>query len=477
MGFKIADAYVEFKQKGAQKVTSLISRIGTNMKKMGVMAGVGAAAAGTALLGLAKSAANTGDQFHKMALRTGASTEALSELAFAAEQSGSDIDTVERGFKGMARTILNAQRGLSTSTDSLEMLGLDLSQLQGLKPEDQFALIAQKISEIPDATTRAGLSMQIFGKAGADLGPLLQEGAGGIAKLRQEAASLGRTVTQEEANKAAAFTDAMNRLMSVASSIGRQIGAAVIPYLTNIMDTAQFVFNNWDVLLAIAGENVKLFASNGVEYIKTWATNAMELVQWFASNWRDVFADIGNITMVVMKNISTNIQSVVQKTQHKIAEFILRTQAYWSGTSQDALQDQLDTLNEMQKPIAMKGLLDGFKSQIKELPQLTEANVKGTTDKIQSLYEQIKDHAPTVTQSLENQADAAADVSAVNGGGNESRQSSVMDAASLVSSIQQGALSKQEQLQKTANGILGGIQQALTQDGIKVQNTGPAVAG
>lgn len=438
MGFKIADAYVQIKEKGGKQTTSMIARIGSSMRRMGAMAGVGAAAAGTALLALAKSAAATGDDFHKMALRTGASTEALSELAFAAEQSGSDIDTVERGFKGMARTLLNADRGLSTATDSLSMLGLDISQLQGLKPEDQFAMIAQAISEVPDATTRAGLAMQIFGKAGSDLGPLLQEGAAGIAKLRQEASSLGRTVTQEEANKAAAFTDSLNRLISVASGVGRKIGAAVIPYLTNIMDTAQFVFDNWDVLLAIAGENVKLFTSNGIEYIKTWATNAVELVQWFGGNWRDILVDMGNITMTVMKNIATNTQSVIQKAQNKIAEYILRTQAYWSGTSQEALQDQLDTLNEMSKPIDMKGLLDGFKTQVKELPKLTEANIKQTTDRLQSLYDQIKLDAPAVNTDIQSQADTADNVAeSAKNMSEQLKAASSFDASGLVNNLQQ----------------------------------------
>lgn len=477
MGFKIADAYVQISEKGGKKVTSTIARIGQGMKRMGVLAGVGAAAAGTALIGLAKSSADTGDNFHKMALRTGASTEALSELAFAAEQSGSDIDTVERGFKGMARTLLNAERGLSTATDSLSMLGIDFAQLQGLKPEDQFTLIAQKISEIPDATQRAGLSMQIFGKAGADLGPLLQEGASGIAKLRQEASSLGRTVTQEEANKAAAFTDSLNRLMSISASFGRQIGSAVIPYLTNIMDTATFVWDNWDTLLAIAGENIQLFTSNGIEHIKTWAMNAVELVQWFAGNWRDIFADIGNLTMAVMQNMAHNITGVVQKAQNKIAEYILRTQAYWTGTSAEALQDQIDTLNQMSKPVEMKGLLDGFKSQIKEVPKLTEANVRKTTDRLKSLYGQLKTDAPTVTQALSDQSELAASLAGPAAGSTQTKQSSVSDAASLVSSIQQSALSKQQALQKTANGLLGGIKQALTQDGIKVQNSGAATAG
>lgn len=480
MAFKIAEAYVQISQKGAEKTYSAISRIGAAAKKMGAIAGVGVVATSTALLALAKSAAATGDDFHKMALRTGASTEALSELAFAAEQSGSDIDTVERGFKGMARSILNAERGLSTSVDSFDMIGLSIQQLQGLNPEDQFTLIAQKLSEVADPTQRAALSMQIFGKAGADLGPLLQEGASGIAALRNEANSLGRTVTQTEADNAAAFTDSLNRLQSAFGGVTRSIGSAVIPYLTNVMDAAQYVFNNWGVLVDIAGAHIYQFAANGTERVKTWATNAVELVQWFSENWRSVMADIGNATQAVFKNLANNAAGAIQRGQNKIAEWILRTQNYLSGQSESVLNDQLETLKEMQgKPIEFKGLLDGFRSSISEVPKLTEANIQQSSEYLDGLYSQLIDKPASTIQDIGNAlGEAGQQVADGSSTRTESRaSSSSMNASSLVNSIQQSALSKQEKEQKKQTGILGTVSKALTTDGIVIKGGVPAVAG
>lgn len=483
MGFKIADAYVQISQKGAKATTSAIARVGQSVKRMGAFAAVGATAAGTALFGLAKSSASTGDNIHKMALRTGASTEALSELAFAAEQSGSDIDTVERGFKGMARTLLNAERGLSTSTDVLSMLGLSIQQLQGLKPEDQFSLIAQKISEVPDATQRAALSMQIFGKAGADLGPLLQEGAGGIAKLRAEASSLGRTITQEEANNAAAFTDSLNRLQSGFASATRNLGSAILPTLTKITDAAAFTFKNFGTLWGIAQEHATVFFANVLVQAETFASNAVTAVTWFADNWKDVMATIGNATTTVFTNLVNNATAVVQRGQNKIAEYILRTQAYLTGMSRQALQDQLDTLNEMQgKPVEFKGLLDGFQSAIKEMPDFKEAFTVESTPRLDQLKKDLQiamDEQFSIPDVAKSVIDNATDTQAADSSGasTQSKQSSVSDAASLVSSIQQSALSKQQDLQKKANSLLGDLKQAITQDGIKVQAVGPATAG
>jgi hypothetical protein len=87
------------------------------------IAAVGAAGV-TAMLGMAKSFATVGDEIQKGAIRTGLSAEALSSLAFAAEQSGASLQAVQTGFKGLSNFMLNAERGAKESTDTLRDLGL-----------------------------------------------------------------------------------------------------------------------------------------------------------------------------------------------------------------------------------------------------------------------------------------------------------------------------------------------------------------
>ena len=104
------------------------------------------------LLASVKHFASAGDKLDKMANRTGMTVEALSELAFAAEQSGAGIDIFEKAVAGMQRSIRDAGRGLSTKTEALKDVGLSYKALAGLSPEDQFSLVAEAIGRIPDAT-------------------------------------------------------------------------------------------------------------------------------------------------------------------------------------------------------------------------------------------------------------------------------------------------------------------------------------
>lgn len=214
-------------KKGLKSASDNFKKLGANITKIGA----GLTAAGTAItapiLLATKAFAQAGDQLDKISKRTGVSVEALSRLGFAAEQSGAGVEDLQTGLRGMARSINNLERGLSTAKDSFEDLDISLEDIKGLSPEQQFRLIADRIAGISDPTKKAAVSMEIFGRAGQKLIPLINEGAAGIAKLSTEADKFGITISKEEADKAAELTDAFNLLRKSLLGLKVAIGADV----------------------------------------------------------------------------------------------------------------------------------------------------------------------------------------------------------------------------------------------------------
>ena len=209
---------------------------GARIRSIGTKLTLAGAAMAAPLAASLKIFASMGDQLDKMSKRTGFTAEALSELGFAAEQSGADIETLEKGIKTMQRSINDAGRGLSTATDALGDLGLTFEQLQNLTPEQQFKLIADRLSGISDPTKRAALAMQLFGRSGQKLLPLLMGGSKGMQELQKQARELGLTISSEDASAAAEMTDAMNRLWKSVKVGIFSVGAALAPALTRAAD-------------------------------------------------------------------------------------------------------------------------------------------------------------------------------------------------------------------------------------------------
>ena len=204
-------------------VGASIRRLGQQFISMRTLALAGGAALGLSI----REFARTGDQLDKMSKRTGFAVEALSELRFAASQTGTDLGGLEKSLARMQRNIVDAERGLSTSIDAFEALGLTLADLQGRAPIDQFTLLAERMNAIADPTRQAGLAMMIFGRSGTAILPMIQEGAEGLGRLRQEARDAGLQMSRESVAAAVKLTDALDKAGRSARMVAVTLGEAL----------------------------------------------------------------------------------------------------------------------------------------------------------------------------------------------------------------------------------------------------------
>lgn len=205
-----------------------------------VAAGMGAALMGASSAIAAPLAAavnqfiGVGDQLDKMAARTGISVEALSQLKYAAGASGTSLETLEGSVRKMQKGVDDLQSGNQTAIANFGRLGLTMADLAGQSPDKQFEIVADRIAAIEDPAQRAAAAMDIFGKSGAELLPLMAGGAAGIQDLRRQAEQLGLTLSTEDASAAAKLGDTLDALRQVISGMITQIGAALAPVVTEV---------------------------------------------------------------------------------------------------------------------------------------------------------------------------------------------------------------------------------------------------
>lgn len=220
-------------EKGLRNISKKFSRFG------GKLAGIGAAAGGIGALAAPLASAvklfsDFGDTIQKAALRTGFTTESLSELQFALSRSGASFAEFENAVRRFQANLSMFGRGLGAAKHAFKSLGLTFSQLSALSPDKQLELMADAISKVADPARQAAIAMAIFGRSGTNLLPLLKEGGAGIAALREEANRLGLTMSQETANKAAILNDAMGTLGDVFRAVKIEVGSALAPAISRL---------------------------------------------------------------------------------------------------------------------------------------------------------------------------------------------------------------------------------------------------
>jgi len=203
-GIRAGRAYIELGvgdklTAGLKRAQARLRAFGTSVTGMGVkLMAVGGAMAAPFVIA-AKNFASMGDAVAKMSRRTGVGVEALSELGYAAELSGTSMESLENGLRRMQRTIYDAGRGLSTAKDALADLGLSAKDFKGLSPEDQFTVLGEALSRIEDPSRRAAIAMTILGRSGTALLPMVAKGAAGLDELRKKARDLGLSISTKDA--------------------------------------------------------------------------------------------------------------------------------------------------------------------------------------------------------------------------------------------------------------------------------------
>ena len=208
--------------------------------------GVGAIAAGVGVL--TKKYLDQGDALDKMSKRTGVSVEQLQKLDFAAQQSGTSIETMEKGFKRQAAFLNEARKGTKTYTDTLDQLGIGVEAFEKLSPDQAFHVLAEEISNLRDPMEQAAVAQLVFGRAGTEMLPLLQGGADGIRELTAQAEASGNIMSTEAAEAAAQFNDRLNVLKQQVLGLGQKAFGALIPLLLDgiaVLESWMPVIQRW----------------------------------------------------------------------------------------------------------------------------------------------------------------------------------------------------------------------------------------
>ncbi len=212
---------------------------GAAMSKAMLATGIGAIVAGVgAAVAAVQQFTDMGAGIDDVAKRTGASAEGLSQLKYAAEQSGAGLEDVEKGMRKLGDVTTSAANGGKSAQKALDAVGLSAETLAGMSVEDQMLAVAEGISRIQDPGAKAAAAMDLLGKSGASLLPMMEDGAAGIQAMMQEADQLGLTVTGPQAEAAAAMDDAWAKLSSTFTITSKVIGSALVPVLTKAMNFA-----------------------------------------------------------------------------------------------------------------------------------------------------------------------------------------------------------------------------------------------
>lgn len=228
-------AKTEEKAEGLGK--KFLSGVGT-AAKWGAAIGGAAIAGAAAIGGLAMRSAEATDRIDKLSARTGLSKKAFQEWDYVLGQNGVNIEVMKNGMKTLTKFMAEAADGNEDVYNKFEQLGVALFDTTGKlrEQEDVMKDTLKSLADLPNGAEKAALATELFGKAGSELMPMLNNGSASIDELTKRAHELGLVMSDDAIAAGVKLGDTMDDVKKSFGAITTQLGVQFMPAVQAVLE-------------------------------------------------------------------------------------------------------------------------------------------------------------------------------------------------------------------------------------------------
>lgn len=220
---------------GVDQASVVVGKITNSVDKLKLALG---ALGGAVAVGVFRGVVDDLDKLEESAQSAGVAVESLSALRHAAIQAGVGSEQLDEALKKLNVKLSEAAAGGKEARELFRALGISAVNSSGqiLNTDEALAKIADKFELFRDGPKKAALAVEIFGRAGTKLIPLLNQGSAGLDRLKEEAERLGVVIGGETAKAAARFADQLDRLEASARGASVKIFTPLIEGANHLVE-------------------------------------------------------------------------------------------------------------------------------------------------------------------------------------------------------------------------------------------------
>ncbi len=348
---------------------------------MGALAALGVGLSVSAFTGWIRGAINAADALDEMSGRVGVSAKELSGLQLAYRQAGMQNDA-------MASSIAKLSKEMSEGNVAFRALGVSAHNTDGTMKSTTAVLfeLADQFKDLPDGAAKTALAMEIFGKSGAEMVPLLSSGSDGIKELIATSERLGTVLEDSTAAQAGQFNDTLELLQLGVSGVGTRVASELLPTLTNLTGSFLESMTQGDALkntAAALASGLKLLYSAGVGVVGVFqalGTSAGAGIAAIQAALSGNFSEAKSILSMAKADITSGWQATaasISKAWNTEADASVAAAAKGLGAQRDLLAAQ-KAKEEAAKKAASAGETEFQKAakQIRERIDLADQELK-----------------------------------------------------------------------------------------------------
>lgn len=295
-----------------------------------------------------KDTAEYGDKVDKMSQKIGISSEAYQKWDYVMQRAGGNVNSLKMGMKTLSKQA-------EENNESFAKLGITQEDLKNLNQEQLFEKTVKGLSEMEAGTERTTLASELLGRAGADMGPLLNEGSQAIEEQMKIAEQYGMIMPEATVKASAAFEDSVTTMQMTLQGMRNRLMGEFLPAVTQVTDGLATLFTG---------------DMSGAEQIEA---GIQGVVNKIAEILPKVLEVGGKIVLTLVNAIVQNAPMLAQQAMSLLTTFVLKIVENLPQIVNSGIQILLAIIN---------GLIQAIPKLIEVLPKVIVAIVKTIIDNL-----------------------------------------------------------------------------------------------
>jgi lambda family phage tail tape measure protein len=284
----------------------------------GAIGGFAAAIAGSAIVGgltaVVKKSIDAGDELFNLQAKTGLAASALIGIGNAAKLADVDMATLGKGLGKLNINLVKAAEGNDDLARKFAALGVNVKGTDGQVVAADVALkqIADRFADMPDGAQKAAAAVALFGKSGADLIPLLNEGAAAMDEFTYK-------VSEDFAARSDLFNDTITEFGIKVNGFGMELTDALLPALQSILEVFGDLFatdQDWTALFDVIKGGLRAVATAIYATIKLVDVAIKNVVAYFEAVGKVLQGDFEGAADV----IQTRVTNLLEQARRDFAQ-------------------------------------------------------------------------------------------------------------------------------------------------------------
>ena len=329
-----------------------------------------------AFVRMLKGSIDAADAFGKLEIQTGIAANTLQAYVNAGKLAGVEQATIEKGLRRLAQSMREADQGVATYKDAFDDLGISLRDTDGnLKTNEQIlGEISDAFTKMEDGVTKTAIDMEIFGRSGASMVNLLNNGKASLEEFNFE-------VSENFAQNAEYFNDQLTMIGFKAEGFSKQLTDSLLPSLNNLAE----MFRN----INTEGKDLEILFKGLELTIETLAATVFTMYKGFESVGLyliAIFETLNKLSRGDFKGAGERIQKYFVDTWKDAKNSLETYDRIYNGVSQASEEYGKKTEDSLEKTFGQEAIakIDTFKESIKSVGEafgdVVVKGIKGMED-------------------------------------------------------------------------------------------------